>query len=101
MSLETFEIMSCDDAIKLLQELKKKNNDCKVVVTSFDFDKNEEKRRIATPDKVCVLVKKSNTVIFNADEFLPHMQLYSKNQVAENIVKEGIMHDVMLFSRLE
>ncbi len=96
MSLETYEVMSCDDAIKLLQELKKKNKDCKVVVTSFDFDKNEEHRRVATPDKVCVLVKKSNTVILNADDFLPHMQLYSKNQIPENIVREGIMHDVLL-----
>ena len=96
MELETFEVMSCDDAIKLLQDLKKKDKGCKVVVTSFDFDKNEEHRRVASPDRVCVLVRNSNTVVFNSDEFLPHMQLYSKNQVAENIVREGIMHDVLL-----
>lgn len=96
MNLETFGAMSCDDAIKLLQELKKKNNGCKVVVTSFDFDKNKEDRKVASPDKVCVLVKNSNTVIINTDEFFPHMQLYSKHQIPENIVREGIMHDILL-----
>lgn len=101
MNLETFEIISCDDAIRLLQDLKKKKKDCKVIITSFDFNNNEEKRNLANPDIVCVLVKKSNTIILNRDEFLPHMQLYSNRQVAENIVREGIMHDVMLFSKLE
>lgn len=96
MELETFEIMSCDDAIKLLQNLKKKNKDCKVIVTSFDFNNNKEWKKISTPDRVCVLVKNSNTIILNRDDFLPHMQLYTKNQVTENIVRDGIMHDVLL-----
>ena len=96
MKCETFEIMTYDEAIKLLQDLKKKNKDCKIIVTSFDFDNNEEHRRVASPDRVCVLVRNSNTVVFNSDEFLPHMQLYSKSQVAENIVREGVMHDILL-----
>lgn len=96
MELETYEVMNCDEAIRLLQRLKKKNKNCKVIVTSFDFDKNEEHRKEATPEKVCVMVKNSDTVIINTDEFFPHMQLYSRHQIPENIVREGIMHDVLL-----
>ena len=96
MKFETFEEMSCDEAIVLLQNLKKENKDCKVVITSFDFDKNEEHRNISTPDRACILVKRSSTVILNNDSILPHMQLYSKRQIAENIVREGMMHDVLL-----
>lgn len=94
--METFEIMTCDEAIKMLQRIKKQNKDCKVVVTSFDFDNGKSKWRSATPDRVCILVKKSNTVIINRDDFIPHLQLYSKTQIPENIVREGIMHDVFL-----
>lgn len=96
MKLETFGVMSCDDAIKLLQNIKKKNKKCNVSITSFDFDKNEENRKVASPDKVCVLVENSNTIIINTDEFFPHMQLYSRHQIPENIVREGVMHDVLL-----
>lgn len=96
MDLETYEVMSCDDAIRLLQGLKKKNKDCKVIVTSFDFDNDKELRKIFTPDRVCVLVENSNTVIINKDEFLPHMQLFSRKQFPENIIRKGTMHDVLL-----
>ena len=92
----TFEIMTCDEAIKVLQRMKKQNKKCKVAVTSFDFDNDETKCRAASPDGVCVLVRNSNTVIMNGDDFFPHMQLYSRKQIPEDIVREGIMHDVLL-----
>ena len=66
------------------------------LVTSFDFETNETKCRSTSPERVCVLVQNSNTVIMNGDDFLPHMQLYSRSQIPENIVREGIMHDVLL-----
>lgn len=94
--METFEIMTCDEAIKVLQKMKKQNKNCKVAVTSFDFETNETKFRAASPDGVCILVKNSNTIIMNDDDFFPHMQLYSRSQIPESIVREGIMHDVLL-----
>ena len=94
--METYEVMSCDDAIKLLEKMKKKNKDCKVVVTAFDFRNGTSNYGTASPDGVCVMVKKSNTVILNRDDFIPHMQLFSIKQIPENIVREGIMHDVLL-----
>lgn len=92
----TFEVMTCDEAIEVLRKMKKNNKNCKVAVTSFDFEANETKCMSTSPERVCVLVQNSNTVIMNGDDFLPHMQLYSRSQIPENIVREGIMHDVLL-----
>ena len=94
--METFEIMTCDEAIKMLQRIKRQNRDCKVAVTSLNFDTDETKFKIVSPDGVCVLVQNSNTVIMNGDDFFPHIQLYSRKQIPEDIVREGIMHDVLL-----
>ena len=94
--METFEIMSCDDAIALLQRIKKQNKDCRIVVTSFDFSNGNTQCKSETPDKVCILIENSNTVILNRDDFIPHMQLYSRHQIPQDIIREGIMHDVLL-----
>ena len=34
--------------------------------------------------------------IMNEDEYIPHMQLFNTEQDIENIIKRGIMHDILL-----
>lgn len=93
---ETYETNSYDEAIAVLQKLKASGVECNITIYTFDFDKNLESRKVTTPEGVCVLVKKSKTIIVNGDPIVPHMQLFSVIQNPENIVRRGIMHDVLL-----
>ena len=62
----------------------------------MNFDNNTSTKKIATPDDGCLLVRKSKTIIMNEDTYLPHMQLFNTEQDIENIIKRGIMHDILL-----
>lgn len=92
----TFKFADVDSAIQKLQELKKTNKNMRIIICTIDFDNDEESRKTATPDEGCILVRKSKTIIFNEDAFIPHIELYSINQSRlENIIKKGIMHDII------
>ncbi len=92
----TFKFSDYDSAIKKLQELKKENKDGEIVICTVNFDKDEESRKTTTVDEGCVIVRKSKTIIINEDTFIPHMELYSVVQNdLENIIKKGIMHDII------
>ena len=89
-----------DSAIKGLQDLKKDGKTGKIIICTIDFDNDEESRTIASPEEGCVLVKKSKTIIINEDEYIPHLELYSRVQNdLENIICEGIMHDIIFQKR--
>lgn len=89
-----------DSAIKSLQNLKKDGKKRTIIISTIDFDNDEESRKEATPDEGCVLVRKSKTIIINEDEYIPHMELYSMVQNdLENIIPKGIMHDIIIPKR--
>lgn len=94
--MQTYEFSSYDEAINILQSLKKEGKDGKVIVFTVNYDKNEESKKVVSPDEGCALVKRSQTVIINEDTYIPHMQLYSKKQTnIENIIRQGTMHDII------
>lgn len=94
--MESYIYLDGDEAIETLQNLKKKNKKCKVIICTTDYDNNIEcDTKVTTPDEGCILVRKSKTIIMNEDTFIPHMQLFSKEQNIENIIKEGIVHDII------
>ena len=89
-----------DSAIKSLQNLKKDGKKRTIIISTIDFDNDEESRKEATPDEGCVLVRKSKTIIINEDEYIPHIELYSMVQNdLENIIPKGIMHDIIIPKR--
>ena len=89
-----------DSAIKSLQNLKKDGKKRTIIISTIDFDNDEESRKEATTDEGCVLVRKSKTIIINEDEYIPHMELYSMVQNdLENIIPKGIMHDIIIPKR--
>lgn len=94
--MNAFKFTDVDDAIKKLQDLKKENKKGRIVIYTIDYDNDKESRTTATPDEGCLLVRRSQTIIMNEDTFIPHMELYSKKQSnIENIIREGIMHDII------
>lgn len=94
--MESYRFGNIDEAIEMLQSLKKQGKNKKVVVFTVDFDANLQNKKIATPEEGCMLVKKSNTIIINEDTYISHMQLFSiKQDNIKNIIKEGIMHDLI------
>ncbi|MSA02209.1 hypothetical protein GKG47_09175 [Lactonifactor sp. BIOML-A3] len=97
----TFEYYDVDQAIKILQKIKKsdkKGKKRRIIISTIDFDKEIEVRKTATPDEGCVLVKNAKTIVFNDDQFIPHMELYSILQDIDDIRRCGIMHDIILCS---
>lgn len=85
-----------DSAIKELEDLKKDGKKREIIISTIDFDNDEESTKRATPDEGCVLIRKSKTIIINEDEYIPHIELYSKVQNdLENIIRKGIMHDII------
>ena len=100
--MASFNFIDCDSAITKLQELKKENKNISITIHTFDFDNDEVSRKVTTPDEGCILVRKSKTVIYNEDEFVPHMELFSmvQNDI-ENILKKGILHDIIIPHRRE
>ena len=93
---ETYKVENYDEAIAILQRVKESGAKCNITIYTFDFDKNLESHKVTTPESVCILVEKSKTIIMNNDSYVPHMQLFSMVQSPENIVRKGIMHDVLL-----
>lgn len=94
----SFEYMTIDDALAKMQQLKrqKKNGKAvKVIICTIDFDNDTETRKAASPDEGGDLIRKSKTLIFNQDEFLPHLELYSVIQDINNLKSEGVMHDII------
>lgn len=89
-----------DSAIKGLEDLKKDGKNKTIIICTIDLDNDKESRKVATPDEGCVLVRKSKTIIINEDEYIPHMELYSivQNDL-ENIIRKGIMHDIIIPKR--
>ena len=95
--MQTYEFMSVDDAIKKLQDIKIKNDKARIIICTIDFDNDSESRLIETPDYGCALVRKSKTIIYNNDEFIPHMQLFTKKQDSiRNIQRIGVLHDIFI-----
>lgn len=97
MKTETYDYTSIDEAIERLQKLKEEGKNPKnVLIFTVDFDNNTSTKKLATPDDSCLLVRKSKTIIMNEDTYLPHMQLFNTEQDIENIIRRGIMHDIIL-----
>lgn len=97
MKTETYDYTSIDEAIERLQKLKAEGKNPKnVLILTVDFENNTSSKKITTPDEGCVLIRKSKTIIMNEDTYLPHMQLFNTEQDIENIIKRGIMHDIIL-----
>ena len=97
MKAEAYDYSTIDEAIERLQKLKAEGKNPKnVVILTMDFDNNISSRKIATPDDGCLLVRKSKTIIMNEDEYIPHMQLFNTEQDIQNIIKRGIMHDILM-----
>lgn len=98
--MESYRFGSFEEAIEMLQKLKKQGKNKKQIVFTIDFDNNSENRQMTTPDEGMFLVRKSKTIIINEDTFLPHMQLFSTPQTdLENIIRKGIMHDIILCAK--
>lgn len=94
---QTFEFLDIDSAIEKLQKLKKENKKRRITICTIDFDNDEEIRRQCSPDEGCVLIRESKTIVFNDDQFLPHLELYSVLQRdLDNLVRKGVMHDIIL-----
>lgn len=94
--MESYKFSNYDDAINMLQQMKKQGKNKKSVVFTIDFDNNTESKSSITLDEGCTLVKKSKTIIINEDVYIPHMQLFSTVQTNINCIKrEGIMHDII------
>lgn len=97
MKTETYDYSTIDEAIERLQKLKAEGKNPKnVLILTMDFDNNISSKKITTPDDGCLLVRKSKTIIMNEDAYIPHMQLYNMEQDIKNIIKKGIMHDIIL-----
>lgn len=102
--MDSYRFGNYDEAISMLQELKRQGKKGKVVVFTMDFDdeNNIPQKTIASPDYGCRLVRRSKTIIINEDEFIPHMQLFSEAQNdIENIIQKGIMHDIIFGHKSE
>lgn len=102
--MESYRFGSYDEAIEMLQRLKRKGKNSKVLVFTFDYDEKNTplKKTVATPDYGCALVRKSKTIIINEDEYIPHVQLFSEKQNdLDNIICKGIMHDIIVGHRSE
>ena len=96
INVETYDVMNIDDAIKLLQSIKKKKGkNAKILITTINFDKNKSSHRITSPDEGCVLVRQSKTIVMNGDPYIPHMELYSEKQDVRHIRRKGEMHDII------
>ena len=97
MKTEAYDYSTIDEAIERLQKLKTEGKNPKnVVILTMDFDNNTSSKKIASPDDGCLLVKKSKTIIMNEDEYIPHMQLFNTEETIKNIIRRGIMHDILL-----
>lgn len=97
MKTEAYDYSTIGEAIERLQKLKTEGKNPKnVVILTMDFDNNTSSKKIASPDDGCLLVKKSKTIIMNEDEYIPHMQLFNTEQNIKNIIRRGIMHDILL-----
>lgn len=93
--MPTFEYLDVDQAIKKLENMKRKGK--KAVVCVIDFDNDTAERKLVTYDESCRLIEKANTIIHNDDEFIPHIELYSTIQNdLKNILPLGIMHDLYI-----
>lgn len=94
--MESYKFSNYDDAIDMLQQMKKQGKSKKSVVFTIDFDNDTEFKSSITLDEGCTLVKKSKTIIINEDVYIPHMQLFSTVQTdISSIKKEGIIHDII------
>lgn len=97
--MESYRFGDYDEAIKMLQKLKKQGKKNKQLVFTIDFDNDMESKKAITPDEGCLLVRKSKTIVINEDFYLNHMQLFSTVQTdIENLRREGIMHDIIFKS---
>ena len=97
MKTEAYDYSTIDEAIERLQKLKAEGKNPKnVVILTMDFDNNTSSKKIATPDDGCLLVRKSKTIIMIEDEYIPHMQLINTEIYIKNIIKRGIVHDILL-----
>lgn len=101
--MDSYRFSSYDEAIDMLQKLKRGGKKSKVIIFSIDFDdeKGDAKKTVACPDYGCRLVRRSKTIIINEDEFIPHMQLFTESQNdLENIIRKGTMHDIIFGHRV-
>lgn len=92
----TFQILTIDAAIEKMQELKQVDPYQKITICTIDFERGSESRNVCSPDEGCLLICQSRTVIFNNDEYIPHMELFSTYiRDVKNIIPKGIMHDII------
>lgn len=97
--MESYKFSNYDDAINMLQKMKKNGKSKKPIVFTIDFDNDTESKSSITFDEGCILVKKSKAIIINEDVYIPHMQLFSAFQTdISSIRREGIMHDIIFGS---
>ena len=95
---QTYDVLSVDDAIDRLKKIKNKNPQERIIICTIDFENDSETRKSCSPDEGCLLIRKSNTIVYNGDKFLPHMEVYSIRQKdIKNIIRKGVMHDIIWF----
>ena len=95
--MSTYELMTVDAAIQNLQDIKKKNKKAKIVIGTIDFENDFESRVMTSPDEGCSLVRLSKTIVYNGDNYIPHMQLFTKKQDnIRNIQRIGVLHDIFI-----
>lgn len=93
----TFEYCNEEQAIKILQKLKKNkgNKKQRIIICTIDFDNDTQIRKTASPDEGCILIRNSEMILLNKDDYVPHMELYSIIQDMNNIRSKGVMHDII------
>jgi len=86
-------MLSKEEAIERLLNYKKE----KVLVYKINFDEMEERKKFVSKEECFILIENAKTIIFNEDDFISHMELFSVLQRdIENLTREGIMYDVLL-----
>lgn len=93
----SYEFYNIDDAIRKLQNIKKKNKDAVIIMCKIDFDNNEEMKIVTTPDEGCAIIEESGSIILNEDKYISHLQVFSVHQKSlKEIVKRGILYDIFI-----
>ena len=95
--MQTYDFICVDDAIEKLRNLEKKNNRDRIIIWKIDFEKNSETKTISSADYGCRLAREAKSIIYNDDEYIPHLQLFTKMQESiRNIQRIGVMYDIFL-----
>ena len=94
--MEALEIMNIDQAIQQLIKHREKFGN-KIMVCMVDLDTGDSKREKKTIEESCCIIRKSNTIAFNNDDFFPHIMAFSAMPKEKQLLPDtGRMHDFFL-----